>query len=192
MEHPARIRGRNGRNQTILQTQITSFSIQPSYGSMPSLRNKKWFLIYPVSIITLVVSNYCFTPPLEEQLQLFCTMDKAHVAEPPPTWVYPGYYWTNPSTGTNLTVIIIDEPIDGATALLYDNKENIFWIIDSTGPMRTAVYGPYQGILWGLTRATDPLTILGMTLSWIAIFYPPMGRTLRHNIEENRLFRKRK
>jgi hypothetical protein len=129
-------------------------------------------------------------------------MDKAHVAEPPPTWV-PGYwriqwtewvdgYWVNPTTGTNLTEIIVQQGIDAGTALLYDNKENIFWIGDSTGPFRSMIYGPYSGIMWELTKAIDPLAILGMILSTIALLYPVMGRALRHNIEGIQLFRNRK
>ncbi len=137
--------------------------------------NKKWTIIYSLAVALLLVSTYILTLPLDTKLRFFCTMGNAHIAETPPT-SNPGYYWTNPNTGTNLTVITIWEVIDGGTWLFYDNPENIFWIGVQTGPMKNAFYGPYQGSLWILTNTMDPLAAVGITLSVVLLIYPSLSR----------------
>jgi len=148
--------------------------------------HKKWTLIYAIAIIALVISMYYLTLPLYTKLRLFCTIDNAHIAEHPPTW-NPGYwrtpnteyvngYWTNPTTGTNLTTITIWEVIDGGTWLYYDNTQNIFWITVQHGPMKNTVYGPYQGNLWTLTNTINPIASAGITLSIITLIYPPLSK----------------
>ena len=148
--------------------------------------NKKWAPVYGIAIIMLAISIYYLTLPLDTKLRLFCTIDDAHTAEPPPTW-NPGYwrtpyteyvngYWTNPNTGTNLTVITIREVIDGGTWLYYGNTQNIFWITVQQGPMKNTTYGPYQGNLWILTNIINPLALAGITLSIIALVYRPLSK----------------
>jgi hypothetical protein len=148
--------------------------------------NGKWTLICGIAIIVLVISIYYLTLPLDAKLRLFCTIDDAHLAQESPLWIR-GYwriewtewvdgYWTNPTTGANLTMITIWEAIDGGTWLYYDNAQNIFWITVQHGPMKNTTYGPYQGNLWTLTNTINPLATVGITLSIITLMYRPLSR----------------
>jgi hypothetical protein len=147
--------------------------------------DKKWTTIYSLAIILLVASTYVLTLPLDTKLRFFCTIDGTHIAETPPTYhpIYtfapdggPSGYWTNPTTGTKLVVITIWVAIDTGMWLYYDNTENIFWIGLLTGPMKSAFYGPYPGILWTLTSLINPLALTGIVLSIIALIYQPSRR----------------
>jgi len=148
--------------------------------------DKKWILIYSLAVIALFISIYYLTLPLDTKLRLFCTIDDAHIAETPPTW-NPGYwrtpytdyangYWTNPNTGTNLTVTTIWEVIDGGMWLYYDNTENIFWITIQRGPFKNTTYGPYQGSSWALTNTISPLALTAIALSITALIYRPIRK----------------
>jgi hypothetical protein len=136
--------------------------------------NKKWAPVYGIAIITLAISIYYLTLPFETKLRLFCTTDYARIAKDSPTRT--NGYWTNPNTGTNLTVITIWEVIDGGSWLYYDNDQNIFWITVQHGPMKNTTYGPYQGNLWTLTNTVNPLALAGITLSAIALIYRPLSK----------------
>ena len=158
--------------------------------------NKKWTIIYSLAIILLLVSTYILILPLDTKLRLFCTIDDDHIAETPPKYqlIYrfapdggPSGYWTNPDTGTRLIVITIWAAIDAGTWLYYDNTENIFWIGVLTGPMKSAFYGPYPGILWTLTSLINPLAIAGITLSIIALIYQPIHKLLTKNYTTSNL-----
>jgi len=148
--------------------------------------NKKWTLIYSLAIITLAISIYYLSLPLDTKLRFFCTIDDAHIAENPPTY-HPGYwprpfaeyvngYWTNPNTGTKLVVITIWEAIDAGMWLYYDSTQNTFWITIQQGPMKNTTYGPYQGNLWTLTKTINLLATAGITLSIIALIYQPLNK----------------
>lgn len=148
--------------------------------------NQKWTIIYALAIALLLASTYVLTLPLDTKLRFFCTIDDDHIAKTPPT-SNSGDYWTNPNTGTKLVVITIWVAIDTGMWLYYDNTENIFWIGVLTGPMKSAFYGPYPGILWTLTSLINPLAIAGIILSIIALIYQPIHKLLTKNYTTSNL-----
>ena len=158
--------------------------------SQPPLSKKK-MLIYSISIVALAISTYCLLLPLDKKLLLFCALDDDNFAQEPPLWI-PGYwrikytewvdgYWTSSRSGSNLTMIAIWEAIDGGMWVYYCNNEDIFWIGIQKGPEKGAFYGPYQGILWKLTNALNPLATIGIILSTIALLYSLIRRALPKN-----------
>jgi len=153
--------------------------------------SKKKILIYSISIIVLAISTHYLLLPQDKKLQLFCALDDTHLTQEPPLWI-PGYwriqytewvdgYWTSSRSGSNLTMIVIWEAIDAGMWVYYCNTEDIFWIGVQHGPMKGAVYGPYQGILWKLTSAINPLATIGIILATMALLYPLIRRALPKN-----------
>jgi len=75
---------------------------------------------------------------------------------------------------------VIQEAIDAGMWVYYCNTDDIFWIGQQQGPLKAAFYGPYQGNLWKLTNAINPIALIGITLSTIALLYP-----LIHRLDKN-------
>lgn len=146
-------------------------------------------MVLITSAYVLVISTYYLLLPLEGKLELFCVLDEAHLAEEEPVW-HRGYwsvqytdwvdgYWTCPRCGSSLTRTVIWEAIDAGMGVYYCEAENIFWVGQALGPLKgSAFYGPYQGYLWKLTNAINPLALVGIILSAIALLCTPVQRLL--------------
>lgn len=150
--------------------------------------SKKRILIYSISFTVMVISMYYLLLPIDRKLQLFCVLDDAHLAKEQPVW-QPGYwrtqytewvdgYWTCPRSGSNLTMTGIQEAIDSGMWVAHCNTDDIFWIGQQQGPLKAAFYGPYQGNLWKLTNAINPIALIGIALSTIALLHPLIHRLL--------------
>jgi hypothetical protein len=148
-------------------------------------QSKKWLLRYiipSIASIALVASTYYLLLPLERKLQLFCVLDDAHLAEEEPAWV--DGTLTCPRCGSNLTTTVIWSVIDAGMWLCYCETENMFWIAEQWGPLKGAFYGPYDGILWKLTNAINPIALVTIILSAITLLctigHSTKTRTLSH------------
>ena len=148
-------------------------------------RSKMWVLRYIipfVASVALVLSAYYLLLPLERKLELLCVLDDAHLAEEEPAW-HPGYwrvqytewvdgYWTCPRCDANLTVTVIWSTIDAGMWVFYCDTESVFWIGQAIGPLKGSVFhGPYQGYLWKLANAVNPIALVTIILSAIALLY---------------------
>jgi hypothetical protein len=135
-------------------------------------QSRKWILRYVIPFVAsmaLVVSAYYLLLPFERKLELFCVLDDAHLAEEGPVWVYGTL--TCPRCGSNLTTTVIWSAIDAGMWVDYCETENIFWVDEQWGPLKGAFYGPYDGILWKLTNALNPIALVAIVLSVVALLY---------------------